>query len=424
MDATNEVCLHDHMKSRGIDIPEELPDQCKKRNYVKMSVEGDGKRCKKNSEGGWDCVRYTRTSTATVRLNVLEPNLEFTLSKPPLYDAYGFESQNLDGTYYLQDPVHVVHHPIFKWKDDRGGTINFKVYRHWCPDDGKCTTSERKTHLPITKTFDCRSDRCNEVFSIPRHTDTIWSLGNGDGQTAYVAPNDSWFGTHPVKYRIEVYNIEYDETRLLNVTHGQTTAKIVGYDPVFESTTYPVLIDDGQLGSDNRFALASRYFGSWGGENGDFNMTGPYEYRRARVDTAFGAVVGYNPYNATVMAGNITWTEAPHTPPHVLEYGAQNHPDVAFHSTSAPLRPDVIPLSENHAAVWPKAGYGRIFFDFPDIARYELGGTRAAYVNATAYVYTFARDFAGEKLHRDGERALHVSGCRIQPRNHNQIRWR
>ena len=400
MDATNRVCLHEHMENERIEIPEDLPDQCKNRNYVTMSVEGDGKRCKKNAEGGWDCTRYTRTSTATVRLNVLEPNLESTLSKPSLYDAYGFESQNLDGTYYLQDPVHVVHHPIFKWKDDRGGTINFKVYRHWCPDDGKCSTFERKAQLPIIKTFDCRSDRCNDVFSIPRHTDTIWSLGNGDGQTAYTAPNDTWFGTHPMKYRIEVYNIKQDETRLLNVTHGQTSAKIVGYDPVFESTTYPVLVDDGQLGSDNRFALASRYFGSWGGENGDFNTTGPYEYRRARTDLAFGAVSGYNSYNVTIMDGNLTWTEAPRTPPHVLAYGAQDYPGVSFYSTSAPLllRPDIIPLSGNEAAMWPKAGYGRIFFDFPDIAKYELGGTRAAYANATAYVYTFAHDFAGENF--------------------------
>ncbi len=407
-DATDRVCLHEHMKSEGIGIPEDLPDQCRNRNYITMSVEGDGKRCKRNPEGGWECVRFTRTNTATVRLDVLEPSLELELSKPPLYDAYGFEAQNLDGTYYLHDPVHVVHHPVFQWKDDRGGTIKFKAYRHWCPDDGGCSEHERGTQVPIVKTLDCASDRCNEAFSMPGLTDTIWRLGNGDGQTAYNATDSSWLGLHHLQYRIEVYNIEYDEERMLNVTEGSTTAKTVVFDPVFESATYPVLADDGKFGYENRFALALRYLGSWGGGPDDANMTEPYEYRRARMDAAYGAVGGYDPVNVTAMAWNLTWTEAPQTPPGVLGYGAQDHPGVAFHSTSEPLRTGIVPRygddddgggggDNDEAAMWPKAGYGRIFFDFPDLARYRLGNVTANYLNATAYVYTVARDFAGER---------------------------
>ncbi len=396
-DATGKVCLHEHMKSEGIRIPDGVPDECKNRNYITMSVEGDGKRCKKNDKGGWDCDRFTRTNTANIRLNVLEPNLEFELSKPPLYDAYGFETQNLDGTYYLQDPVHVVHHPVFKWKDDRGGTIKFKVYRHWCPDDGKCSDYEKRTQLPIAKTFDCTSDRCNEAFSITGLTDTIWSLGNGDGQTAYSATDSSWLGLHGLQYRIEVYNIEYTEERILNATEGHTTAKAVVFDPVFESTTYPVLADDEKYGHENRFALASWYGGSWGGGKDDANMTEPYEYRRARMDAAYGALAGYNPANRTTLSWNLTWSEAPRTPAHVLqEYGAPDYPDVSFHSTSHPLRPGLVPLSEDGAAMWPKTGYGRIFFDFPDISQYRLGEPGSRYANATAYVYTMARDFASE----------------------------
>ena len=396
MGAVNKICLHETMRSEGIRIPEGLRDECKNRNYITMSVEGDGKRCSKNENGGWDCERVTRTSTATVRLNILEPQLDLTLTKPPLYDAYGFESQNLDGTYYLDDPVHVLHHPEFKWKDDRGGAIKFVVYRHWCPDEGECTRSERAAQLPIIKAFDCKDDRCDRVFSIPRHTDTTWSLGNGDGQTAYMGTVPGWYGNNTMKYRIEAYNIEIDESRMLNLTHADTWGHIVGYDPVFESITYPVLADDGQLASDNRFAMASRYFGSWGGESGDANMTEPYEYRRARIDAAYGGVIGYYLVNSSTLAGNLVWSEAPRTPPHVLDYGAQDYPGTAFYSTSAPIYPGIVPLSDKEAAVWPKAGYGRIFFDFPDMAKYEIGGTRALYYNATAYVYTFALDFAGE----------------------------
>ena len=401
MNAVNKVCLHETMRSEGIPIPEGLRDECKDRNYVTMSVEGKGKRCSKNAEGGWECETFTRTRTATARMTILEPHLELELTKPPLYDAYGFEAQNLDGTYYIDDPIHVVHHPVFKWKDDRGGAIVFEAYRHWCPDDGECTLSEIKRQLPTAKAFDCEDDTCDNVFSVPDHTDTLWRLGNGDGQTAYIASDPKWFGTHGIKYRIEAYNIEKVEDRMLNFTHNDTSAKVVGFDPVLNATTYTVLADDGQYSSDNRFAMAVRYFGSWGGENGDANMTEPYEYRRARIDSAYGGLFGYNQYdggNATSLLRNLVWSEGPRTPAHVLDYGAQDYPRIAFHSTSSPVRPDIVPASDNGAAMWPKAGYGRIFFTFGNVTDYNFGSTYAAYFNVTGHVYTFVTDFAGYKI--------------------------
>ena len=419
MDAKTKVCLYAILERAGVSIPNGIAEECKDhKHYVTMSVEGDGKRCTKKSDDSgksrWVCVRYTATSTATVQINVLDPIIELELTKPPLYDAFGFESQNLDGTYYLDDPVHVLHHPDFKWKDERAGTIIFKTYRHWCsvyddnPSDGECSNIISDTPLPILKTIDCVNKRCQSVLSISDHTDTVWNLGNGDGQTVYVGSNQDWYGKHLLKYKIKVYNIEQNEKRMLNVTHVDTTAKIVVYHPVFESITYPVLSDDGHHGSDNRFALASRYFGSWGGGDNDYNKTEPYEYRRARIDMAFGFVSGFNlvdPHlvngsdtiTSSIMASNLIWTEAPLTPSHVLDYGATGYPKSSFHSTSEPVTV-IMPLLSRDAAMWPKAGYGRIFFDFSSISEYELGGARAVYANATAYIYTFAQNFAGSNF--------------------------
>ena len=390
MDAVNETCLHDEMGMRGVALPGGVPDQCRKANYITMGVEGEGVRCKDTPDGRV-CTTYTAADTATVRVEVLEPSLGLKLSKPPLLDAYGFEAQNLDGTYYLHDPVHVVHQPVFKWKEERGGTVWFKAYRHWNPEEA------RHRLLPIGGMLDCGSDRCDGAFLLPGLTSPVWHLTNGDGQTAYNATDSSWLGMHDLRYRVEVFNICCDEGRMMNHTEGRTAARAVVFDPVFHSTTYPVLADDGKYGYQNRFALASYYGGSWGGGPDDANMTEPYQYRRARMDAAYGAVGGYDPANLTALAWNIVWSEAPPTPAHVLEYGAPGHPGASFHSASAPQHPGG-PLSPDGAAMWPKAGHGRIFFDFPDLAEHRPGQAGSRYTNATAHVYAGVRDFAAVPL--------------------------
>lgn len=392
MDAADQICLYEEARKQGAGLPEGVPDECRDRNYLTMGVEGTGRSCSDTADGRV-CTTYTRTDTAVVRVNVLDPLLGLELSKPPLRDVYGFDAQNLDGTYYLQDPVHVVHEPVFKWREARGGTIDFVTTRHWYDDGGL-----ERVLLPIVGAMDCGADECYLPFAVAGTTPTAQQLANGDGQTAYSAASGEWLGSHLLSYKVDVYNIEQTAERLLNSTENGTTAKAVVFDPVFNFTTYPVLADDGKYGHENRFALASWYGGSWGGGPDDANMTEPYEYRRARMDAAYGAVAGYDPVDLTTLSWNLVWSEAPKTPPHVLGYGAQGHPEIAFHSTSElpRLYPDVAPLSDREAAMWPKTGHGRIFFDFPDIAKYRLGEPGSRYHNATAYVYTMASDFAAE----------------------------
>ena len=368
---TKSRCLYAELEEREVDRSE-FPDSDECINLVQaiqQKVTGLKKTCTKDYSGRTICRNIPVVRTVELKPDILVPELDVLLAKEILKDSDGYDAGNLDGTYYVWDPITIRHIPELKWKNDRDNTIHFVVQK--IPD------------LKIEGELDCIDNTCHSRLIHPGTTTSTWDLGNGDGLTIYNATDSSDFGWNDFVYNITAYN---GDTFLAN-DYDTIGALAVKYAPKYSQYPYSVLSDDNRNSYENRAGVALHYFGSYGGGLDD--APGLHEDRRSKINGYAYAGVGFDPWTPIFLNDTLSWSEA-------LDVGIlYEHRQIAGNDTVASGSNSVIPCEAyGDTAMLVRAGYCKVYFDYP-ILDTILDSAGPVYENATLFNTLISDHFAG-----------------------------
>ena len=373
-DVTKTRCMFAELEEMRVD-KSQFPDLDKCINLVQImeqKITGLKKTCEKNSNGRTVCKSIPITRTVKIEPDILVPEMTVILEHRTLIDADGYDARNLDGTYYLWDPVTIHHTPELKWKNNRENTIRFEV---------------EKTHtLHMENTLDCNRNSCSLTLEHPGMSVSEWNLGNGDGITIYNGTDSSYLGLNHFRYNITAYNTDVVIAQEYNVTDGL----IVVYEPEYTEYPYSLLSDDMRTSYENRAAVALHYFGSVGG--GPDDEYALYEDRRSKINDYAYAGVGYDPWIPVFFNDTLSWSEAQDVG--ILD----EHKQVPYfeNGTVQSENSDKIPCEAGRkgTAMLTRAGYCKVYFDYP-ILETVLGPDGPRYENATLFNSLISDKFAG-----------------------------
>ena len=345
-------------------------DPCVDRTeHVEQSVTAIKKVCT-SGDGGIRCRNVPVTRTAVMTPPVLKPSLDVILTREILHDADGYEARNLDGTYYLWDPVTVLHVQQFRWKDHRANTIHFET--------------DRSTNLHTEAALECGENSCDMTLEHSGLAASRWRLGNGDGVTIYNATGEPHLGRAEIDYDVRVYN---NGELLLDYNEEETDALIVLYLPQYTEYPYSLLSDDMRTSYQNRASVALHYFGSLGGGPDDAELL--HEDRRSKINDFAYAGFGLDPWHPVAFNETLSWSEA-------VDVGVIPYSGGHDHGLSPSSHPGIIPCmtKEHGTAMMKKSGYCKIHFDYP-ILDTVTGPSGPRYENATLFNTLISHDFAG-----------------------------
>ena len=365
-------CLWAELEKRNVDKLK-FPDSDKCINLIQtmqQKVTGVKKVCGKDAGGGTVCNNIPIVRTITLKPEILMPKLDIILTKEILEDSDGYDARNLDGTYYVWDPITIHHIPELKWKNNRDNTIRFDVKK--IPD------------LAIENKLDCHRNSCSLELENPRTITSVWNIGNGDGLTIYNATGTSDLGLNNLAYNITAYNGD----AFLVWTYNFTDVLVVRYDPEYSQYPYSALSDDNRTSYENRAAVALHYFGSLGGGPDDIKAL--HEDRRSKINDYAYAGVGYDPWTPVFFNDTLHWSEAP-------DVGILDEHSIVSEGKHAILSGNTgtVPCeSHGDTAMLVRAGYCKIYFDYP-ILDTVLDSTGPRYENATLFNTLISSHFAG-----------------------------
>lgn len=350
------------------------------------------------------CWHRYHGDSAAISPRVVPTQIELTLERRALKDADGYDTVNLDGTYYVWDPIGVRHIADFKWKGERAGTISFD----YAISSGS---------LAVEAGHECAEPNCQVAVSQPeRPAGNGWiavneELGNGDGMYVYTASTPGDTGLHALHYEVTVKNLG----SAIGGDVAQMEVEVAPYRPVFDSYAYTVLEEGSDRAYDSGHAVALRYFGSCDGGI-------LHEERRGKIssysaDTVSRSQAAVNP-PLTIPPDLLDWLsieEIGRAKESLAGYSARcedgsSRGDAGFDSAA---RGSLVSLGEH--ATFVKSGYAKITFG-QEIADLLLGPENAnrwyhntttvntlasesvggqAALNLTSYVYQYPHDELG-----------------------------
>ena len=307
------------------------------------------------------------TSVASFPIRVIDPDLSITLSHRPLVDSSGYAAANLDSTYYVWDPINIVHVVDYQWKDERMGTIH---------------ATHTKTHGMLDNVYEytCEQASCMHATSGLRGYDpqtlehayaggiTVYNSSciSGTPRGGALSACAAYHGKHAISYGVALHNLDASSgirtgDARAYIVHNSTEPLIVRYDPVFsEQYAYVSLGDDsgasGNWAWSKRHVIAVAYEGSAGGGRDDPD-TAPHELRRALLnafDYSGSAiyVTGKIPISTT-LAWNAT-------------AGPSSRDGERCDSYDPRLLDGAFMFSRNaDSAMFTQAAYGRLYMSYP-----------------------------------------------------------
>lgn len=335
-------------------------------------------------------------STASFPIRVIDPELSIPLSYAPLTDSDGYIAANLDDTYYVWDPIPIIHKADYKWKDERIGTI---------------FVTHDKTHgiLDNIHEFTCDKVLCTHTINgLNGYDSHTLEYGYGGGVTVYNSTcihgrtnNDNaptctaYHGNHNITYESVLYNINSNSgirtgpERAFSI-HNMTSPLIVQYAPEF-STPYPYisLKDDaseqGNWSWSKRHVMAIQYMGSSGGSRDDPDI-GPHKHRRAL-------------FNMLDYSGNALFLDSKIPIDATLDWsqtaGVSHPDDERCDKYNDTLIDDVFLFGRhNNSAMFTQAGYGRLYMSYEISDFMQTNNVQVAILNNTLQTV----EFAGQKL--------------------------
>ncbi len=190
------------------------------------------------------CVKFRYSKSTIHKFTVKDPMFEAYLSKNQLIDGDGFIAMNKDGTYYIGDPVAIMHRLDYGFKNERIGSLHVVVEREY--DD-----------MMLVYEYNCSRELCKYKLGYDEYTSTL-DLVYGDGITVY-STNNSSPGVHNSRYTLRLMNID----KVIATVHTSIDITLVRYMPVYHYYMYLVLNDDDMPWSYNKsIAVALHYHGS------------------------------------------------------------------------------------------------------------------------------------------------------------------
>ena len=353
-----ERCLYDDLDKMDV-AKSEYPDSDKcihLTQKIEQKITGIKKVCN-SIDGNIVCKGVPVPKTATIKPDVLMPDLNLVLDHVILPDMDGYDARNLDGTYYVWDPITITHVPEFKWKNYRENTIHFDLHTN--------------STLLQEQLVQCGHNLCDVMLEHPGTSPTRWNLGNGDGIAIYNATNYSYLGLHDFEYGVTVHNNEL----LLDSDEDTTDGLVVTYEPQYSGYPYSLLADDMRTSYENRAAISLHYMGSVGG--GPDDMGGLHELRRSKINDYTYSGMGFDPWDPVQFDDVLNWSKA---------YDAGITPGVVS-DISCDIR-------GTGTAMAVRAGYCKIYFEYP-IIHTITGKTGPIYENITLLNELASENFAG-----------------------------
>ena len=215
-------------------------------------------------------VRVERSAAAPAAIS--EPVVRVAVERPPILDADGHESANMDGTYYEWDLPSVHVRPSVLFGAERHGTLSFAVVRGPAP-------------LPEAYTHTCSgAPACEPIAGDGgvHMSDTAVRSSAGDRLDVF-RPDAGSAGDHTARYTVELLNVG----RPVEGTKRAVDAaiRVVPYAPWYSAAfAYTALAGPGHATLDKMHALALRYEGSLGAGDGGGQTVHPG--RRSKVSAA------------------------------------------------------------------------------------------------------------------------------------------
>lgn len=326
-------------------------------HYISLQVNAERWGChfpkKAPRACGWDMI----SASGSYSPSVIKSSVGISLLQEYLNDIDGYKSGNLDHTYYLWDAVNIVHNPIYKWKEERLGTLSVKI--------------TKQHDLKLETSFQCESDRCIHTLVHPGFEPWQKQYEYGSGTTIYNATKEGDISRHAITYKIELYNLG----RPIHKSENKTEPLIVVYDPIYESYPYLVLKDEYWWSWGNRQGIALEYKGSMGG--GPDDTAKIHQERRSKINSYSYSGFAFDPILQKSLNQTFLWDGAGAAS--LAQKCADSKTDhTAFESKS-------------ETAMFTKAGFGKIAFSWP-IVKTML---EKRYLNATIQNILQSAGFAG-----------------------------
>ncbi len=340
----NQKCLLEELEKSDInhDIEE---DTCVDiTDEISLTVEGQEIVCDDE-----DCKTVAVSRTKDLASHVVDPVFELLLEKPALKDSDYYDAMNLDGTYYLHDPVTITHDPTLQWKEKRDKTIQFET--------------AKTMPLGLEDNLDCKVNDCDYIVPLNGLHPTSHEFVNGQGISIFNATYEDEFGLHSFDYESTVFNID----RKIGTVTASTGAEIVSYDPQLECHPYPLLADGFELAYDDRQAAACHYMGNLRDDT-------IHTEERSKHNYSFSSGVAYDPHLPEQIYQNFTFSEA-------------------FNESSEHLALE----SYNKTTMFIQEGYGKLYFDYP-LGDVVFDGAIPKYGNVTSFTTLHSTDFAAKDV--------------------------
>lgn len=205
------------------------------------------------------CIKFRYSKNTIHKFTVKDPMFEAHLSRNQLIDDDGFVAMNKDGTYYIGDPVAIMHKVNYGFKNERMGSLHVVIEREYYG-------------MMLVHEYNCSQELCNYKLIYDRYTSTL-DLVYGDGISVY-STNNSSPGTHTILYTLKLINID----KVIAIVHTSIDIALVKYMPVYHYHTYLVLNDDMPWSYNKSIAVALHYHGSM---DSDGNI---YPMRRSKIN--------------------------------------------------------------------------------------------------------------------------------------------
>lgn len=342
----NEKCLFEELDKMNVTYDKEKEkDVCVKVSHdLSINAVGTKLQCNDNK-----CKTVKVTKNGKIRPPVLSPEFEIILDDSPIKDRDNYDGKNKDGTYFLYDPIGIIHKPSLLWKDERSGTIQFET--------------TKKYDLKNEYESDCNNNTCHNTIGLNTVYPATIKFGNGEGITIYNSTiTTDGFGF----YDFEYFTIATNLNREISRSENSIKEEIVDYNPKFKSRPYPLISDNKEYAFDDRQGLAMYYFGNVNDDTGEV-----FEKRRSKINHVWNFGVGFDIFGQpSIFKQNFTLNDGITVSPDVLK-------------------------SHNQTAMFSESGYGKIYFEYfikslvmpEEISRFE---------NVTTYTTLSSVDFASK----------------------------
>jgi hypothetical protein len=281
----------------------------------------------------WVCGWRTISAVGQFGPNVLKPKIDVNLSQEYINDYDGYKSGNSDGTYYAWDAINIVHNPSYPWKNDRVGTLSVKVTKTY--------------DLALEKEYQCDLKSCQHTLMHTGFEPWPRTYEYGSGTTVYNATQND-IRSHTIVYKIEMFNLG----RLIHTDENKTHPLVVVYDPAYERHPYLVLKDEYWWSWGNRQGVALEYMGSYGG--GPDDPSGLNQNRRSKINQHSAYGFALDPIETRQLNQTFSWSSA-----------SPIYTDPARQCQNATIDSSAFEVKRHSTAMFVRAGFGKISFDWP-----------------------------------------------------------